>query len=60
MGVLDGPEESMAGTFNTQNVANTLWVYARMGRDPGGGLMGVLERQTEAVTGSTLVVYYKT
>ncbi len=33
----------MAGTFNTQEVANTLWANATMGRDPGEGLMRDLE-----------------
>jgi hypothetical protein len=27
----------LAGTFNTQEVANTLWAYAMMGREPGAG-----------------------
>ena len=29
--------EALAGTFNAQNVANTLWAYATMGREPGAG-----------------------
>jgi len=42
----------MAGTFNAQNVANTLWAYATMGRKPGAGLMRVLEGRAEAVAGT--------
>ena len=36
---LEERAEAMAGTFNAQNVANTLWAYAKMGREPGSGLM---------------------
>jgi hypothetical protein len=32
---LEGRAEAVAGTFNAQGVANTLWAYARMGREPG-------------------------
>ena len=31
--------EAVAGTFNAQAVANTLWAYATMGREPGAVLM---------------------
>jgi len=31
--------EGRAGTFNAQDVANTLWAYATMGRKPGAGVM---------------------
>jgi hypothetical protein len=34
---LEGRAEAVAGTFNAQNVANTLWAYATMGRSPGRG-----------------------
>jgi len=33
---LEGRAEALAGTFNAQNVANKLWAYATMGREPGG------------------------
>ena len=36
---LEGRAEALAGTFNVQNVANTLWAYATMGREPGAGVM---------------------
>ncbi len=39
----------MAGTFNVQNVANTLWAYTTMGRETGVGLMRELEGRTEAL-----------
>ncbi len=34
---LEGRAEALVGTFNTQEMANTLWVYATMGREPGAG-----------------------
>ena len=40
---LEGRAEALAGTFNAQNVANTLWAYAKMGRKPGTGLLKALE-----------------
>jgi hypothetical protein len=33
-------------------VANTLWAYARMGREPGAGLMTKLQGRAEAVAGT--------
>ena len=36
---LEGQAEALAGTFNVQRVANTLRVYATMGRAPGADLM---------------------
>ena len=44
--------EALAGTFNAQAVANTLWAYASMGREPGAGLMRELEGRAEAVAGT--------
>ena len=38
--------------FNTQNMANTLWAYATLGREPGAGMMSALEGQAEALTGT--------
>jgi hypothetical protein len=35
--------EALAGTFKAQNVANTLWAYATMGREPGAAVMRELE-----------------
>ena len=34
---LEGRAEALAGTFNAQNVANTLWAYATWGGSPGQG-----------------------
>jgi hypothetical protein len=31
------PTEAISGEFKAQNIANTLWVYATMGTEPGGG-----------------------
>ena len=42
----------MAGTFNAQAVANTLWAYATMGREPGAGVMRGLEGRAEALAGT--------
>ncbi len=36
---VEGRAEALAGMFNAQAVANTLWAYATMGREPGAGLM---------------------
>ena len=49
---LEGREESLAGTFKAQNVANTLWAYATMGPEPGAGMMRELEGRAEAVAGT--------
>jgi len=38
---LEGRTEALAGTFKTQNVANTLWAYMRK-----------LEGRTQALTGT--------
>jgi hypothetical protein len=35
-----------------QDVANTLWAYATMGREPGAGLMWELEGRAEALAGT--------
>ena len=40
------------GTFSAQRVANTLWAYATMGREPGAGVMRGLEGRTEALAGT--------
>jgi hypothetical protein len=40
---LEGRAEALAGTFNAQAVANTLWAYAMMGREPGEGSRRELE-----------------
>ena len=33
----EGQAEALTGTFKTQDMANTLWAYAKMGREPGVG-----------------------
>ena len=50
--VIEGLAEAMAGTFNTQGMANTLWSYATMGQSPGAGVMLVLEGLPEAMAGT--------
>ncbi len=42
----------MAGTFNAQAVANTLWAYATIGREPGLGLMRELDGRSERLAGT--------
>jgi hypothetical protein len=49
---LEGRAEALAGTFNAQEVANTLWAYATMGREPGAGVMRELEGRAEALAGT--------
>ena len=49
---LEGRAEAVSGTFNAQDMANTLWAYATMGRKPGAGLMRELEGRAEALAGT--------
>ena len=42
----------MAGTFNAQNVANALWAYATMGREPEVAVMQELAGRAQAVAGT--------
>ena len=49
---LEGRAEALAGTFNAQNVSNTLWAYATMRREPEKGVMRVLEGRVEALAGT--------
>jgi hypothetical protein len=43
--------EAVSGDFHSQEVANTLWAYATMGRKPGERVMGLLEGRAEAISG---------
>jgi hypothetical protein len=43
MRVLEGRTEGLAGSFTVQDLANTLWLYATMGRKPGSEVMRELE-----------------
>ena len=36
---LEGRAEALAGTFKAHEVANTLWAYATVGREPGAGML---------------------
>ena len=49
---LEGRAEALECTCHAQNVADTLWTYATMRREPGAGLMRELEGRAEAVVGS--------
>jgi hypothetical protein len=42
--------EGLAHLFNSQDVANTLWASATLGRQPGEGLMRKLEEQKEGIS----------
>eukprot|EP00802_Teleaulax_amphioxeia_P016477 Tamp_16597.p1 GENE.Tamp_16597~~Tamp_16597.p1 ORF type:complete len:359 (+),score=84.46 Tamp_16597:27-1079(+) len=46
---LEERAEELAGSFQAQNMSNTLWAYATMGRVPGAGLLRRLEERAEAV-----------
>jgi uncharacterized alpha-E superfamily protein len=48
---LERRAEAISGEFNSQNVANTLWAFATMGKKPGERMMGQLERRAEAISG---------
>jgi hypothetical protein len=41
----------ISGEFNSQEVANTLWAFATMGRKPGERMMGLLEGRAEVMSG---------
>jgi len=43
-------KKALAGSFNAQDVASTLWAYTTMGREPGAGVMRKLEGRAEAGT----------
>ena len=49
---LEGQAEAVIGLFNAQELANTVWAYATMKRQPGRGLMRALEGQTAAIVGT--------
>ena len=48
---LEGRVESISGEFNEQDVANTLWAFAAMGKKSGERMLGQLEGWTEAISG---------
>jgi len=52
MRALEGGARRLAGRFQAQGVANTLWAYAKMGREPGEELMRALEGRAEATAES--------
>jgi len=40
MGQLEAGAEAISGELNSQNVRNTLWEFATMGRKPGERMLG--------------------
>jgi len=48
---LESRAAAVAGVFNPQHIANTLWAYATLGIQPGAGLVACLERRAAAVVG---------
>ncbi len=51
MGQLERRAEEISGEFNSQEVANTVWLFVTMGTKPGERMMGQLERRAEAISG---------
>ena len=47
-----GGAQALEGTFNAQEVENTLWAYATMGRVPWAGVMRDLDGRAEALAGT--------
>ena len=45
----EGLAQAISGDFRPQNVADTLWAYAKMGREPRERLMGLMEERAEAM-----------
>jgi len=50
MGLLDGRVGAVAREFSAQGMANTLWAYATMGREPGERVMGLLDAHAEFIS----------
>jgi len=48
---LDMQVEKVVREYDAQAVANTVWAYATMGREPGEGVMGMLEGRMGEVVG---------
>ena len=48
---LERRAEAISGEFNSQNVANTQWAFATMGRKMEKHVKGQLERRAEAISG---------
>ena len=48
---LEGRAEAISGEFSSQQVSNTMWGYATMGKTPGERGMRQLERRVEAISG---------
>ena len=51
MGLLEGRVKATSATFNSQDVAKTLWAYAIMKRRPGERMMELLEGRVEELLG---------
>jgi hypothetical protein len=51
MGQLERRTEVISEEFNPQEVANTLWAFATMGKQPGERMIAQLERRAEAISG---------
>ena len=49
LGKLEARVEEVAREGNSQDVANTLWAYAKMGRKPGERALRALEARVEEV-----------
>ena len=51
MGLLEEQVEAISGEFDSEDVSDTLWAYAEMGRMPRKRLMGLLEGRMETISG---------
>jgi hypothetical protein len=49
--MLEARAEEMSEEFNTQDIANTLWAFAKMGWTPGAQTLRTLERRAERISG---------
>jgi len=49
LGALEARAGEVAAACNPQNVANILWAYATMGREPGERALGALEARAAEV-----------
>ena len=50
-GALEAQTVAISWQFNSHELSETLLVYATMGREPGDGLIVLLERRAEKISG---------
>jgi hypothetical protein len=52
MGALSAAVQRLAGAFNPQGLANTIWAYARLGVTPSASVMGALSDAVQRLAGA--------